>query len=156
MSPVSDKECFIRAYTDTYLKEEVWSEHLVRKLKPFQYFLEVAAQSNGTTVNFAKMAREIGSSDNSIAEYFSILSDTLVGFMLPTFNHSFRKRLIQKPKFYFFDCGVVQALKKTLSVDLQPGTYDYGNAFEHFIITEILKCVSYTPKKYCKGLSSTR
>lgn len=38
----------------TYLKEEVWGEHLVRNLGPFRGFLSVAAQMNGKLINYTK------------------------------------------------------------------------------------------------------
>ncbi len=137
------KADILRAYTHTYLKEEVWAEHLIRKLSPFQYFLEVAAQANGTIINTANIARDVGVDDKSIVQYFSILEDTLIGFYLPAFHHSFRKRLHQKPKFYFFDLGVVRALTKTLTLPVLPGTYEYGKLFEHFVILECHKLIRY-------------
>ncbi len=53
------------------------------------------------------------------------------------------KRLSAKPKFYFFDVGVVHALARTLSLPLQPGTSWFGEIFEHFIILECMKLGSY-------------
>ena len=47
LDDLDEKRSFLRAYALTYLKEEVWAEHVVRKLDPFRAFLEVAAQSNG-------------------------------------------------------------------------------------------------------------
>ena len=44
-----DKQDYLRSYARTYLKEEVWAEHIVRKLEPFRKFLQVAAQSNTTS-----------------------------------------------------------------------------------------------------------
>jgi predicted AAA+ superfamily ATPase len=61
------------------------------------------------------------------------LEDTLIGFNLNPFNHSFRKRLNGKPKFYFFDTGVVRALRNILNVSLEESTSLYGETFEHFI-----------------------
>jgi len=130
---------YLRAYAHTYLKEEVWAEHLIRKLEPFQYFLEVAAQGDGTIINTKNIARDVGVDDKSIAQYYSILEDTLIGFHLLPFRHSFRKKLNQKAKFYYFDVGVSRALKHVLSIPVNEATYDYGNTFEQFIILEILK-----------------
>lgn len=138
-----EKADFLRAYVHLYLKEEVWSEHLIRKLEPFQYFLEVAAQVNGCIINTANIARDVGVDDKSITQYFSILEDTLLGFYLPAFQHSFRKRLSQKPKFYFIDIGIARALSRTLASPVTPRTYEYGQLFEHFIILECYKCARY-------------
>ena len=134
---------FLRTYTHVYLKEEIWAEHLIRKLQPFQYFLEVAAQTCGTPLNIANIARDVGVDHETVQQYFAILEDTLVGFHLPAFQHSFRKRLGKKPKFYFFDIGVQRALSRTLSLPLSSRSYEYGNLFEHFVIIECYKLIQY-------------
>ncbi len=59
-----------------------------------------------------------------------------------------RKRLVQHPKFYFFDSGVVRALSKKTSVPLEPKTPDFGWAFEHFIILEIMRAAEYNKLDY--------
>ncbi len=138
-----EKNLFLRAYADTYLKEEIWEEQAVRKLHPFRRFLEVAAQCNGTIINYANVARDVGVDGKTIKEYFSILEDTLIGFFLEPFHNSFRKRLVGKPKFYFFDPGVVRCLSRRLEVPLVPKTAAYGAAFEHFVLLEFMKLKSY-------------
>lgn len=144
----SEKIEFLRSYADTYLKEEIWSEQVVRKLPPFRRFLEVAAQCNGKIINYANIARDVGVDDKTIKEYFSILEDTMIGFFLESFHNSFRKRLVEKPKFYFFDPGVVRSLSRRLSVPLTPKTAAYGEAFEHFILLEFMRLGSYFQPEY--------
>ena len=142
------KSEFLRSYTDIYLKEEIWNEQVVRKLQPFRRFLEVAAQCNGDIINYANIARDVGVDDKTIKEYFCILEDTMIGFFLEPFRNSFRKRLIEKPKFYFFDPGVVRSLSRRLSVPLTPKTSAYGDAFEHFVLLEFMRLGSYFQPEY--------
>ena len=59
-----------------------------------------------------------------------------------------RKQQRLSPKFYLFDCGVKRALDLTLDIRLKEGTYEYGRAFEHFLIAEIYRLNSYLRKKY--------
>jgi predicted AAA+ superfamily ATPase len=143
-----EKEDFLRSYADTYLKEEIWNEHVVRKLQPFRRFLEVAAQCNGKIINYSNIAEDVGVDDKTIKEYFVILEDTMIGFFLESYHNSFRKRLVEKPKFYFFDPGVVRQLSRRLSVSLIPKTAAYGEAFEHFIILEFQRLASYFQPDY--------
>lgn len=142
------KQLYLQAYTNTYIKEEIWGEQFIRKLDPFRRFLEVAAQCNGKIVNFANIARDVGVNDKNIQKYFSILEDTLVGFFLEAFQNSFRKRLSKMPKFYFFDPGVVRALSMQLSLTLTPSTNQYGDIFEHFIILQCKHLASYFHREY--------
>jgi len=139
---------FLQAYTATYLKEEIWFEHLIKNLEPFRRFLEVSAQCNGKIINYANIARDVGVDDKTVKEYFSLLEDTLIGFYLEPFQHSFRKRLSQKPKFYYFDTGVVRALARHLTVPLVESTSHYGEVFEHYVITESLRLASNFKPEY--------
>ena len=138
-----DKRAFLRAYSQTYLKEEIVAEQIIRRLDPFRQFLEIAAQSNGAIVNYANIARDVGADPKTVFSYFGILEDTLVGFLLPPFHRSIRKQQRTGPKFYYFDPGVKRALARTLELPLRPGTYDYGKAFEHFLITQIRHLARY-------------
>ncbi len=143
-----ERQAFLQAYAHTYLKEEIWGEQFIRKLDPFRRFLEVAAQCNGKIINFKTIARDVGVDDKTVAAYYSILEDTLIGFFLEPFHHSVRKRLREKPKFYFFDTGVVRALSRMTSVELMPQTSAYGDAFEHFVILECMRMASYYHSEY--------
>src|ERR1700733_4999266 len=143
-----DREAFLRAYAEIYLKEEIWNEQVVRKLSPFRRFLEVAAQCNGQIINYANIAKDVGVDEKTVKEYFTILEDTLIGFLLEPYHNSFRKRLSEKPKFYFFDTGVVRSLSRRLLVPLVPKTFAYGEAFEHFIILEFIRLASYFQPDY--------
>ena len=143
LDSAEEKRAYLRAYALTYLREEIVAEQIIRRLDPFREFLEVAAQSNGTIVNYANIARDVGADPKTVISYFSILEDTLVGSLLPAYHRSIRKQQSANPKFYYFDTGVKRSLERTLDVPLQPGTYEYGKAFEHFVITQILHLSRY-------------
>lgn len=148
MKTDDEKMRFLQAYSQTYLKEEIWLEQFIRKLDPFRKFLEVSAQSSGKIINVSNIAKDVGVDDKTVAQYFSILEDTLIGFFLEPFQHSFRKRLSKKPKFYYFDTGVTRSLSRMLSVPLVRSTSAYGDAFEHFIILECIRLASYFHSEY--------
>lgn len=133
-----DRDDDLRAYALTYLKEEILVEQLVRKLDPFRRFLQVAAVSNGKTVNYTNIAKDVGVDYKTVQSYFSILEDTLIGFFLENWHTSVRKRLTQSPKFYFFDCGVVRALAQHLRIIPTPGTSYFGELFEQHVLCEIV------------------
>ena len=138
-----DKRAFLTAYVNTYLTEEIIAEGLARKLHAFKNFLKVAAFNNGEILSFNNIAQDTGVSARSIKSYYEILEDTLLGFRLYPYKKSIRKKQREKPKFYFFDTGIVRALQGLSSIELAPGTTEYGRAFEHFIINEIIRENSY-------------
>jgi uncharacterized protein len=147
---------FLTAYTHTYLHEEILQEQVIRKLDPFRKFLHVSAQMSGQVINYSKIAREIGSTAPTVQTYFQILEDTLVGQILPAWDGSVRKRQSASPKFYYFDTGVLRALTHLLEIPLKQGTYAYGIAFEHFLVNEIYRLVSYQNRTFQLSYLRTR
>ncbi|MDE0152004.1 MAG: AAA family ATPase [Bdellovibrionales bacterium] len=143
-----DRKEYLKSYTLTYLREEIQIEQIVRKLTPFRKFLEIAAQMNGKIINFSKIGSDIGVDTTTVQNYYSILEDTLIGFHLQAYHTSIRKSQRLSPKFYLFDTGVCRALKRTLDLPLLPQTYDFGEAFEHFIILEFIKLSEYYRKDW--------
>jgi len=134
-----EKQLYLRSYVNTYVKEEIAEEQVVRKLDPFRKFLQIASQTSGTIINFSNISKDTGVSIPTVQTYFQILEETLLGTIIPPFHESVRKRQFENPRFYFFDNGVRRALDRTISVDVIPQTSSYGNAFEHFIINEVIK-----------------
>lgn len=143
-----DKRRFLTSYVNTYLKEEILIEQIVRAIEPFRKFLPVAAHSHGRPMSFSKVGRDAGIDPKSVERYFSILEDTLVGSYLDSFHTSVRKRQKLSPKFYFFDVGVQRALAETLDVLPVPRTSYYGEMFESFLISEIMRMNSYLDSPY--------
>lgn len=134
---------YLGAYVGTYLQKEIQEEQWVRKLGPFRKFLSVAAQMNGKIINRAKIAKDIGVDNITIANYYEILEDTLLGLYLPAYHTSIRKSQRQSPKFYLIDTGIKRALEKTMTVELLPQTSAWREAFEHWVILEFVKNISY-------------
>jgi len=133
----------LRSYVSTYLKEEIQQEALVRKISAFARFLEVAAQYHCEPINASAIGKAAGVSSDTIAQYFQILEDTLIGWKLPGWSASVKKQLRTTPKFYFFDNGVVNALRGELKVTLIESSARFGKLFEAWVIQEVFRCNDY-------------
>ncbi len=117
------------------------AEALTRNLPAFQRFLEAAALSNGQIVNSVSIAREVGVAANTVRGYFEVLVDTLVATWVPAWTKRTKRRVIQAPRFYFFDVGLVNELAHR--GPLTSGSTDFGVAFEHFIFMELRAHAAY-------------
>lgn len=138
----------LRSYTQTYLKEEVFDEVLVRNLPAFSRFLELAADQSGMPVNYSNIAAETGVRSKTIREYYQILEDTLLAFPLMPYLRSARKRLTTHPIYYLFDTGVINALCARLDAPCTQGSSLYGRLFEHFVLLELRRLISYREKEW--------
>lgn len=136
----------LHAYVGSYLREEVAAEGLARSLPVFARFLESAAFSNGEIINYQNVASDCGVSRPTATAYFDILSDTLIGRFLPSFRKRPKRRVIQAPKFYFFDVGLANMLLKRGRIET--GGEAFGKALEHFVHQEIIAHSHYTRLGY--------
>ncbi len=133
------------AYVDTYLREEIQAESLVRKIPAFSRFLLTSALTSGQILNFTAIASDSEVPTATVREYYQILEDTFLGFLVPGWTKSLKRKAMSSAKFYFFDLGVRNTLAQIKS--LSPQTELFGQAFEHFIALEIRAYLSYRRKR---------
>lgn len=132
----------LKAYVRDYLKEEVFDEGLTRNVPAFSRFFEAMAFSHGQLTNYANIARDCGVDAKTVKEYYRILEDTLLGSTLEPFaKRRGRDVILKAGKFFLFDVGVAGFLTKR-HVSAERGE-DFGRAFEHFVLMELLAHRSY-------------
>lgn len=132
----------LAGYIDIYLKEEIKEEALVRNLDAFHRFLEIAALTDGEIINNNNIAQECGVHATTVSSYFDILEDTLLGYRIPAYAKVMQRRLVQAPRFYYFDIGIANHLLHRK--ELVRGSADYGHAFEHLVVQELVAWLHYT------------
>ena len=142
---VEDATKRLSGYVKVYLDEEIREEGEVRELDAFERFMEVAAISDGEMLNYSNIASDCGVSAKTVKSYFQILYDTLIGYEIPAFRKEIKRKIIQAPRFYYFDVGLANYLMGRTS--LKRGTDDYGHAFEHFVMQEIIADKGYNDKR---------
>jgi predicted AAA+ superfamily ATPase len=139
--PDADVVDLLRSYVETYVREEILAESLVRNLGGFARFLDIAAAQNGAPTNFTAVARDCGVAARTVQEYFQLLEDTLLGFRVEPYRKSPRARMVSHPRFYFFDTGVTNALQRRLTAP--PDPVSRGRLFEQWVIGESRRVLDY-------------
>jgi uncharacterized protein len=138
----TDKQETLSAYAQMYLKEEIQAEALVRNLPGFARFLPIAALFHGQAINVANIAREAGVARTTVAGYLEILEETLLCFRLPAYEARLRVRERKLPKWYWFDPGIVRAMKKASG---PPAPEERGALFEG-MVAQLIRAY----KDYCQ------
>jgi len=131
----------LQDYLGLYLNEEIRLEGLVHNHEIFYRFLKVAGLTNTQQVNFSEIGSDAEVPARTVYDYFKVLEDTLIGFMLEPFQEKQSRKAVSSGKFYLFDTGVANALAQRNH--LKVGTPEFGNLFEHFVITEVRAAISY-------------
>ena len=137
----------LKAYTQDYLKEEVFAEGLTRNIPAFSRFFDAMGYSHGELTNYSNIARECGVDSKTIREYYQILVDTLLGRMVAPFKRRQDRQVLSRiSKFYLFDVGVAGSITKR-QLNEEKGEL-FGKAFEHFIFMELSAYNSYKELDY--------
>jgi predicted AAA+ superfamily ATPase len=98
---------------------------------------------NGRPINFSALGRDVGVSDQTARDYYSIMLDTYLAWELPAWTRSARKQVRGASKFYLFDCGILNVLLGDSQARVLPGNRRYGSLFESYIITEFFRQRDY-------------
>jgi predicted AAA+ superfamily ATPase len=143
----SDYRRSLDAYVRDYLEQEVFDEGLTRNIPAFARFFDAMSYSHGELTNFANIARDCGVDAKTVKEYYQILVDTLLGTFIEPYKTRQERQVITKAaRFYLFDVGVAGAVTKR-HVAGERGE-QFGRAFEHFILMELLAHRSYRDLDY--------
>ena len=145
----------LASYVDRYLTEEIAAEGLARNLPGFARFLQTAAVTNAQMLNHSNVAGDAQVSRQTVVQWYAVLRDTLVAFELPAWSRTVRRKAIETAKFYFFDTGVVRALRRLPPVS--EASADFGEFFEHYVFLELRAWIDYrrprTPLAYWRSRS---
>ncbi len=145
----------LRAYVRDYLKEEVFAEGSTWNIPAFSRFFDAMGYSHGELTNYANIARDCGIDAKTVKEYYQILVDTLLGTMIEPFMRRQDRQVIAKAgKFYLFDVGVAGAITQRW-IPQEKGE-QFGKAFEHFILMEILAHRAYRELDYAINFWRTK
>ncbi|PCJ27339.1 MAG: AAA family ATPase [Rickettsiales bacterium] len=141
MSPNPRK--LLQAYVEDYLTNEIRSEGYVRNIPAFSRFLDSTIFSDGEMLNYNNIARDVGIDAKTVKEYYQILVDTLVGYLIYPYKKKMNRDIISHtPKFYYFDVGVATRIGKKHFENLAGA--EAGRALEHFILMELMAFLNLT------------
>lgn len=125
----------LRSYTDSYLREEVQAEALVRNVGGFSRLLDLVAAASGRILNVHTLSRDAGLGYETARRYLEVLEDTLIAFRVPAWSGSDRAHLIRHGKLFLFDLGVRNALLRR-PLD-RPLDDERGLLVEHLVALEL-------------------
>ena len=125
----------LRSYADTYLREEIQAEALVRNLGGFSRLLDLMAASSGHILNVQALCRQAGLGYETTRRYIEVLEDTLIMFRVPAWSGSSRSSTVGHPRLFLFDIGVRNALlRRPLDAPLPD---ERGILLEHLVACEL-------------------
>ena len=129
---------YYRTYLATYLERDVRQIVNVTSLRDFERFLRLVAVRNGQLLNLSDIAKDVGSSANTIKQWISILEASNQIFLLEPYFSNAGKRTIKSPKVYFSEVGMLSYLLGLHRKNIAASTF-VGNIWESLLCSEFRK-----------------
>ncbi|QTE21634.1 ATP-binding protein [Polaribacter cellanae] len=130
---------FYSNYIQTYVERDVSSIRNIGNLTSFTNFLSLCAGRVGQILNIDSLATDAGIAPNTAKDWLSILEASYIIHLLKPHYKNFNKRLVKRPKLYFYDTGLACNLLQIKSREELQIHFAKGNLFENYIINELLK-----------------
>lgn len=135
-------------YMRTYIERDVRQLGGIRDLNLFQRFVRMCAARTGQLLNQVELGNDCGISHVTVRHWLSILEASYIVFLLPPHHRNFGKRLMKRPKLYFYDTGLVAYLLQVQDPTHMAIHAARGALFESFVISELVK------RRFNQGLDS--
>ncbi|MFO1258887.1 MAG: ATP-binding protein [Gammaproteobacteria bacterium] len=134
-----DQNKYYQDYVATYLEKDVRKMINVKDLGLFQDFLHLAAGRVGQLVSYSSMSNDLGISNHTIKQWFSVLEASFITIKLRPYFENVNKRIVKSPKIYFIDPGLVCYLLGIENKTQLLRDPLRGSIFENMVIMELVK-----------------
>lgn len=135
----SNPQIFYNSYLSTYIERDVKElSDTIESLK-FLRFMTAAAARSSQMLNVADIAMDADINQVQAKNWLNILETLGIIFYLYPYSNNLLKRLVKKPKLYFYDTGLVCHLTRWSSAEtLESGAMN-GAMLENYVVSEIMK-----------------
>jgi predicted AAA+ superfamily ATPase len=79
----------------------------LHEIKAMRLFVELLRERVGSPLSLASMARDLAVAPNTLKRYLDILQALYIVFVVPPWHDNIARAILQSPKVYFFDTGLV-------------------------------------------------
>ena len=135
----TEHDAVYSSYISTYIDRDV--REIADKIDSLKFlrFVTATAALAGQMLNYKTIADLADVSVPTVKNWLNILERLGIIFYLHPFTNNLLKRIVSKPKLYFYDCGLVCYLTKWQSPETLLNGAMSGAVLENFVVSEIIK-----------------
>ncbi len=130
---------WLSSYRALYVERDVRQLLRIGDLDAFQTFMGLCAGRVGTLLNLSALGGDAGVSHNTAKAWVSVLEASFLTFQLRPWHRNLGKRLIRRPKLYFWDTGLLCNLLGIREPGLLRQHPLRGAIFENFVVAELMR-----------------
>jgi len=136
-----EKESKLKEIVEGYLLKDIFALEKIKAPSQLFHLIKLLAQYIGQPVSSSKLASEVGLNQKTVERYLNLLEKTFVIHKVLPFSNKLSKSLKFKPKYYFYDTGIRNAIIGNFTEASTRA--DRGQLWENFCYMERIKKNSY-------------
>lgn len=137
----SKKQRILLQLSGSYLYKDVLELVSIKKPDLLIKLLNALALQVGSEVSYNELSKILGVDRMTVVNYIDLLEKAYVVFKLHPFSSNQRNEITSKPKIYFYDNGIRNAIIGQFNP--LENRQDIGALFENFFISERKKKLNY-------------
>jgi predicted AAA+ superfamily ATPase len=138
----SNKQKRLIQLSRSYLYQDILELTNIKKPDLLIKLLSALALQMGSEVSYNELSKILGVDRSTVINYIDLLEKSFVIFRLLPYSNNQRNEITSKPKIYFYDNGIRNAVIGQFGA-LATRT-DVGALFENFFISEKMKQLNYS------------
>ena len=135
----TDRRAVYSGYVGTYIDRDVRDISGAVDSLQFMGFITAAAALTSQMLNIKTIAEASGIDQVKAKEWLGILETLGIIFYLRPYSNNVLKRVVSRPKLYFYDTGLVAYLTKWSGGETLMNGSMSGAVLENFAVSEIIK-----------------
>lgn len=143
-----EKESKLQELIDGYLLKDIFALEQIQAPAKLLHLIKLLAQYIGQPISSSKLASDVGLNQKTVDRYLDLLEKTFVIKKIMPFANKMSQSLKFKPKYYFYDLGIRNALLGDFS-DVTKRV-DIGSIWENFCFIERIKRNEYKRESHPK------
>ena len=97
-----------RQYLDGLIREDILDFENITQLRAMNLLVELLRGRVASPLSFQGLSEDLGISPNTVKRYIEVLEALYIVFRVYPHSRSIARALVQQPKVYFFDVGLVR------------------------------------------------
>lgn len=139
-TPAGDKNAqrWRAQYADGLVREDVLEFSRIQEVGGMRVLLALLRERVGSPLSLASIGRDLGLSQPTVKRFIDILQALYIVFTVQPWHHNIARSLLQSPKVYFYDTGMVGGTQADMADNALQGL-----RFENAVATMLLKHVEF-------------
>ena len=125
-------------YANGLVREDVLEFSRIQEVGAMRLLLELLRERVGSPLSLASIGRDLGLSQPTVKRFIDILQALYIVFTVQPWHHNIARSLLQSPKVYFYDIGMVNGAAGDANDNAVQGL-----RFENAVAAMLLKHVEF-------------